>query len=95
MMLWNDHDLQRLGLGRDDDQHGPLLGPALIGGVLLYRGLDRPASGAPAGPRPSPEHLLAERFARGEIDEEEYRRRLATLTRAARVRRLHDRASSR
>ncbi|WP_391858311.1 SHOCT domain-containing protein [Streptomyces silvisoli] len=28
---------------------------------------------------PSPEQLLAERFARGEIDEYEYRRRLATL----------------
>ncbi|MGP4016577.1 SHOCT domain-containing protein [Saccharopolyspora sp. 5N708] len=28
----------------------------------------------------SAEELLAERFARGEIDEEEYRRRLATLS---------------
>jgi putative membrane protein len=30
--------------------------------------------------RPTPDELLAERFARGEIDEDEYRRRLATLT---------------
>jgi putative membrane protein len=29
--------------------------------------------------RPSPEELLAERFARGEIDEREYRQRLDTL----------------
>ena len=29
--------------------------------------------------RPTPEQVLAERFARGEIDDEEYRRRLAAL----------------
>ena len=33
-----------------------------------------------AGMRPTPEELLAERFARGEIDEQEYRTRLDTLT---------------
>ena len=34
----------------------------------------------PSGPRPaSAEQVLAERFARGEIDDEEYRQRLATL----------------
>ena len=32
--------------------------------------------------RPSPEQLLAERYARGEIDEAEYRRRLDTLEEA-------------
>ncbi|WP_330309120.1 MULTISPECIES: SHOCT domain-containing protein [unclassified Streptomyces] len=50
-------------------------------GVLLFRALGRtaehPYTHTPAGP--SPEQLLAERFARGEIDEEEYQRRLATL----------------
>ncbi|WP_141208838.1 SHOCT domain-containing protein [Streptomyces griseorubiginosus] len=47
--------------------------------VLLYRSL----TGDPRQPRthvrPSPEQLLAERFARGEIDEEEYWRRLSVL----------------
>ncbi|GAA3165299.1 MULTISPECIES: SHOCT domain-containing protein [Streptomyces] len=40
-----------------------------------------PASGAPGTPghAPGAEQILAERYARGEIDEEEYRRRLATL----------------
>ena len=52
--------------------------------VVLVRGLNRPA-GPADGPRPSPERLLAERFARGEIDEDEYRRRLATLTGADRT----------
>jgi len=52
--------------------------------VVLLRGLNRPADRA-YGPRPSPEQLLAERFARGEIDEDEYRRRLVTLTAANRT----------
>jgi len=64
----------------------------IIGAVLLVRALvhagDRgrtptqppatpPTSGTPTGP--SPEQVLADRFARGEIDEQEYRARLATL----------------
>lgn len=51
----------------------------ILGGVLLFRALNRP-SDHPAGlGRPTPEQVLAERFARGEIDEDEYRRRLETL----------------
>jgi putative membrane protein len=53
--------------------------------VLLLRALGRPeqpgsrsATRAPGTPA-SAEQLLAERFARGEIDEEEYRRRLQVL----------------
>ncbi|MGW0512871.1 SHOCT domain-containing protein [Streptomyces olivaceoviridis] len=52
-------------------------------GVLLYRALAR--SGG-SGDRtdnpplePTPEQILAERFARGDIDEDEYHRRLAVL----------------
>jgi putative membrane protein len=52
----------------------------ILGGIALYRGLNRrPSDGSPTGPRPTPEQVLAERFARGEIDEEEYRRRLEAL----------------
>jgi len=56
--------------------------------LLLVRGLGRPrpgpgdAPGPPgvgAGPGSSPERLLAERYARGEIDDDEFRRRLDTL----------------
>ncbi|MFE1310509.1 SHOCT domain-containing protein [Streptomyces sp. NPDC058755] len=54
--------------------------------VLLFRALSRPAPGGsheatpwtPSAP-PSAEQLLSERFARGEIDEEEYQRRLRVL----------------
>ncbi|WP_391858880.1 SHOCT domain-containing protein [Streptomyces rhizosphaerihabitans] len=51
-------------------------------GVLLFRALARPErtetprTGAPSS---GAEQLLAERFACGEIDEDEYHRRLAVL----------------
>jgi putative membrane protein len=48
-------------------------------GLLLFRALSRvPRDTHPVG-RSTPEQVLAERFARGEIDEDEYRRRLAVL----------------
>ncbi|ALO12469.1 putative membrane protein [Streptomyces venezuelae] len=47
--------------------------------VMLFRTLDR-ASGRPSVPDVTrPEQVLGERLARGEIDEEEYRRRLSAL----------------
>jgi putative membrane protein len=52
-------------------------GLLITGIVLLVRYLGRP-SGQSAATR-TPEHVLGERFARGEIDEAEYRDRLVTL----------------
>ena len=52
-------------------------GLVIFGIVLLVRYVSRSGQ-APTVP-PSPEQLLAERFARGEIDESEYRARLETL----------------
>lgn len=49
-------------------------------GVLLFRAFNRaPGDVRHPGARSAPEQLLAERFARGEIDEDEYRRRLSVL----------------
>jgi putative membrane protein len=49
-------------------------------GVLFFRALNRgPGDLRHSGARNTPEQLLAERFARGEIDEDEYRRRLSVL----------------
>jgi putative membrane protein len=44
--------------------------------VLLVRYLH---AGSPSQPPETPEQILAERFARGDIDESEYRDRLAAL----------------
>lgn len=54
-------------------------GLVVWGIVALFR---RPADRWPGdgrSERPDPERILGERFARGEIDEEEYHRRLQTL----------------
>ena len=55
-------------------------GAVIYGVVALIRHAGRGDSqpGEPALPA-APERLLAERFARGEIDEDEYQRRLAGL----------------
>jgi putative membrane protein len=56
-------------------------GAVIIGIVALIRHFGRGGQQIPPPPSQpaSPEQLLAERFARGEIYEEEYRRRLAVL----------------
>ncbi|SHL45562.1 MULTISPECIES: SHOCT domain-containing protein [Streptomyces] len=64
-------------------------------GILLFRALVRPGpsggggpgrrypgwhhEGPPPGASPTAEQILAERYARGEIEDEEYQRRLAVL----------------
>jgi putative membrane protein len=57
-------------------------GAVIYGIVALvrYTRRDAPQGREPAGPPPPrPERLLAERFARGEIDEDEYHQRLTSL----------------
>ncbi|MEU1230559.1 SHOCT domain-containing protein [Streptomyces sp. NPDC005828] len=49
--------------------------------VLIFRTLDRAAGPPPRQGPPAAEQILGERLARGEIDEEEYRRRLSALRR--------------
>jgi putative membrane protein len=58
----------------------------IAGGIALFRYLNRtPVNRNSGETRPTPEQLLGERFARGEIDEEEYRQRLDTLRAAGPV----------
>jgi putative membrane protein len=55
-------------------------GVLIAGGIALFRYLNRTAVNVGSSEtRPTPEQVLAERFARGEVDEEEYRRRLDAL----------------
>ena len=52
----------------------------VLGVVLLVRSTQNASDGSSrALAERSPEQILAERFARGEIDEDEYRQRLAFL----------------
>jgi putative membrane protein len=50
----------------------------IAGGIALFRYLNRSQRGF-RETRPTPEQLLAERYARGELDGDEYHRRLDTL----------------
>lgn len=84
-MYWNGHDMN--GWGWFTMSIGAVLLWALLVtvAVLLVRSLNRtPTSPDVHTATPTPasapaEQLLAERFARGEIDEEQYRRSLAVL----------------
>jgi putative membrane protein len=59
-------------------------GLLIVGIVLLVRYAGRGTQAAPPpSERVTPQQVLADRFARGEIDEEEYLRRLRVLTGAA------------
>lgn len=84
MMGWYDWD-HMSGWGWVGASLGSLLFLALIAFVawVVVRAVRRPGDGPPRTARTAgqdtAERLLADRFARGEIDEEEYRRRLATL----------------
>lgn len=55
-----------------------VLAAIIVGIVLLVRHLNRGTTAAPGG-HDGAERLLAERYARGDIDEQEYRQRLSTL----------------
>ncbi|MFD7006197.1 SHOCT domain-containing protein [Rhodococcus jostii] len=55
-------------------------GLLIVGIILLIRYASHPFPAPPGGPpHRSAEAVLAERFARGEIDEQEYRNRLSIL----------------
>ena len=79
MMFWTDHDLSAWGW------MAMVAGMVIFWGLLvgltvaLVRALNRPPEQLRAL-RPSPEQILAERFAGGEMDGDEYRRRLAALS---------------
>lgn len=75
-MFWYDHGMS--GLGYTLMTVGTVLfwGLVIAGIIVLVRYVRR---GRYAPDDGTPERILAERFARGDIDEEEYRNRLATL----------------
>ncbi|MEU2236546.1 MULTISPECIES: SHOCT domain-containing protein [Streptomyces] len=81
MMFWYGNGMN--GWGWFAMSAGMVLfwGLLITAAVLVFRTLDR-AAGRPARQGSTrPEEILGERLARGEIDEEEYRRRLSALRR--------------
>ncbi len=79
-MYWGNHGMNGWGyalMGINAILFWVLLVAAI---VLLVRYLGDPRSASNGSrDRGSAEQILADRFARGEIDDEEYRRRLATV----------------
>jgi putative membrane protein len=79
-MYWDGGHMGGWGYGFMTISMVLLWAALIIGVVALVRYLGRTGQrDTNAPPRPTAEQLLAERFARGEIDAEEYRARLDTL----------------
>ncbi|MGX9791144.1 SHOCT domain-containing protein [Mycobacterium sp. MMS18-G62] len=77
MMFWYDHDMGwwgYAGMGIGMILFWGLLIAGIVGLVMFLSG-ERRTGQSP----PTPEQILAERFARGEISETEYRDRLGAL----------------
>ncbi|MFD0274632.1 SHOCT domain-containing protein [Kitasatospora sp. NPDC127111] len=87
MMYWTDHGMNGWGWGFMTVSMLLFWGLIIFGVVALVRYLGRapqhhpgtPPAAPPPSERTPPEQLLAERFARGDIDADEYRQRLETL----------------
>ena len=81
MMLWYGHDMSGWGYAGMAVGMVVFWGLVAAGIVVLvqFAAGDRPARSDPRSGRSDAQQLLAMRFARGEIDEKEYRDKLATL----------------
>ncbi|MEU0504305.1 SHOCT domain-containing protein [Nocardia sp. NPDC004278] len=80
MMYWYDHDLSGWGYAWMSIGMVVFWGLLIAAFVLVIRMVTRPDGATSTDDRlRSAEDLLAERFARGEIDAEEYASRLDTL----------------
>jgi putative membrane protein len=83
-MFWYGHDVSGWGWFAMSASMIVFWALVITAVALLFRALGRPRehTSAPAPtptPTPTPQQILQERFARGEIDEEEYRSRLNAL----------------
>ena len=76
MMLWYDHDMGWWGYAGMGVGMVLLWALIIVGPIALVRyAITERQTPTP----PTPEQVLADRFARGEISEKEYRDRLAVL----------------
>ncbi|MFJ9736710.1 SHOCT domain-containing protein [Streptomyces sp. NPDC101166] len=79
MMFWYAHDMS--GWGWFGMSIGMVVFWALVVTALVLglRAVNRPYERTHTSAAATPQQILAERFARGEIDEEEYQHRLTAL----------------
>ncbi|MEV4603421.1 SHOCT domain-containing protein [Amycolatopsis sp. NPDC049253] len=77
-MYWDGYGMSGWGLALMTIGNLVLWALVIVAIIALVRVLSR-RSGPGDGERSTPEQVLAERFARGEIDEQTYRRDLETL----------------
>ena len=85
MMWWYGNGISGWGMALMMIGDVLLWAVLILAGVALIRYLTAGNRTMEFRTRPTPEQLLAERFARGEIDEQEYHQRLDTLTHRPRV----------
>lgn len=83
-MVWYDHNLGTWGWIGMTVGMVAFWGLVITGIVMLARFLSGKNSSESTPPPRTPEQLLSERFARGEIDTADYHDRLATLHGAVR-----------
>lgn len=83
-MVWYDHNLSTWGWLGMTVVMVAFWGLVITGIVLLVRSVSRTEHRGPTPPARTPEQLLAERLARGEIDAREYHERLDALQGAVR-----------
>lgn len=79
MMWWGDNGMGGWGFALMGLTTVVFWGLLITAIVLAARHLGRTAGAGPVSPPPTAEELLAQRYARGEIDTDEYRSRLDTL----------------
>lgn len=86
-MMWYGNDMGGWGFALAIVGNVLFWAVIILGAIALVRYLTRSdRATTTVHTRPTPEQLLAERFARGEIDEQEYRNRLDTLSHEFRTR---------
>lgn len=78
MMWWYGNGVSGWGMALMMISNVLFWAVVILAAIALIRYLT--GSARTTEPQSTPERLLAERFARGEIDEQEYRQRLDTLT---------------
>lgn len=80
-MGWYGHGMSGWGFALMALITVALWGALVIAAVALVRSMAGGERRPDTGPqRPTPQEILADRLARGEIDEEDYRRRLQALS---------------